>query len=320
MSNEQKVLGSFKAQAANSEVTGVKKTDLYRVPPNELHEEPGFNERDYLDPDVIEQIEGFAQSYMAGEFVPPLVVRIDAQTGKKLVVDGHQRRKGALLAIERGHVIEHLDCIPFRGSDVDRVVVQLTSERGLKLKPLGIAMNYLKLHRMGKSNTEIATRVNRTAPHVESMLLLATANSDVHDLVKSESVAASVAIEAVRNHGEKAGQFLAGKLVEAKASGKTKVKASAVKQWAPPRKTALKIYNSINPVFDVIAKNPELSKLLDHETEFNPDKLKGKSVMLDAATVVALCREFKAAQAMSDKRNGQSAESAPHNDAAGSSE
>jgi ParB-like chromosome segregation protein Spo0J len=320
MSNDPKILGSFKAQAANSEVTGVKKTDLFRVRPQELHHEPGFNERDYNDPDVIAQIEGFCHSFMTGEFEPPLVVRIDPLTGPKFLVDGHQRHKGALLAIERGHGVEHLDCIPVRGSDADRVVVQLTSERGLKLKPLGIAMNYLKLLRMGKDNAEIAARVNRTVTHVESMLVLATANSDVHALVKADAVSASGAIEAVRAHGEKAGEFLKAKLAQAQANGKTRVKAAAIKDWAPPRMTAMKIYNSISPVFDVIARNPEWSKLLDRDSDFNPDKLKGKSVILDAAAVVAICREFKAAKAMSEKRNGQSDESAAQDDAAGPSE
>lgn len=320
MSNETKVLGSFKAQAANSEVTGVKKTDLFRVPPQELHHEPGFNERDYNDPDVIAQIEGFCAAFMAGEFVPPVVVRIDPLTGVKYLVDGHQRQKGALLAIERGHQIEHLDCVPFRGNDADRVVVQLTSERGLKLKPLGIAMNYLKLHRMGKDNAEIAKRVNRTVTHVESMLVLATANSDVHALVKADAVSASSAIEAVKAHGEKAGDFLSGKFEQAKAKGQTKVKASAIKDWAPPRKTALKIYKSINPVFDVIAKNPELNKLLDADADFDPTKLQGKTVTLNAATVVAMCREFKAAQVMNQKRSSQTDEPDSYNDAADSSE
>ncbi|CAN7647521.1 hypothetical protein LJR129_005042 [Acidovorax sp. LjRoot129] len=314
MSNESKIYTSFKAKAANGAETGVKKTDIFRVPPKDLLHEPGFNERDYNDPDVIAQIEGFCAAFMAGEFVPPLVVRIDPLTGLFYLVDGHQRQKGALLAIERGFEIEHLDCIPFRGNDVDRVVVQLTSERGLKLKPLGIALNYLKLHRMGKKNSEIAARVNRTVTHVESMLVLATANADVHELVKAESVSASGAIEAVKAHGEKAGEFLSGKLVQAKAQGKSTVKASAIKDWAPPRKMALKIYKSVNPLFDVVAKNPELNKLLDPDSDFNPEKLQGKMVQLSAAAVVALCREFKAAQAMSQKR-GQTEEAASKDDA-----
>ena len=64
---------------------------MFRVPPQDLHFEPGFNERDYESPECKAQIESFAKAYQAAEFVPPLVVRIDAATGLKYVVEGHQR-------------------------------------------------------------------------------------------------------------------------------------------------------------------------------------------------------------------------------------
>lgn len=66
---------SLKGMAADPSVAGVKKTDLFRVDPRLLHEEEGFNLRDYDDPDVVAHIEGFAESYASGRYVPPLVVR-----------------------------------------------------------------------------------------------------------------------------------------------------------------------------------------------------------------------------------------------------
>ena len=66
---------SLKSMAADSSNAAVKKTDIYRVDPRLLVEEEGFNLRDYSDPEVIEHIEKFAQSYANGVPVPPLVVR-----------------------------------------------------------------------------------------------------------------------------------------------------------------------------------------------------------------------------------------------------
>lgn len=87
MNAPQPVLKSFKAQAA-SELTNVKKDDAFKIPPGDLMEEPGFNERDYSDPLVIEQIRKFANAYKAGLFVPPVIVRIDPATGNRYMVEG----------------------------------------------------------------------------------------------------------------------------------------------------------------------------------------------------------------------------------------
>ena len=191
MTSTEKLATSFKALAANSAETNVKKTDLYRIPPDKLQEEEGFNARDYDDPEVIAQIESFADAYSNGRYVPPLIVRIDSGTGGIFVVEGHLRRKGANLAIERGAPIQHLDCTPFRGNDTDRVTVMLTSAQGLPLKPLGVAESYLRLTRMGLSVADISKRLCRTVTHVENMLTLATSNSDVHTMVRKGEVAAT---------------------------------------------------------------------------------------------------------------------------------
>ena len=305
MTTAEKVLGSFKAQAANSAETGVKKTDLYRIPPQKLLEEPGFNAREYDDPEVQTQIEAFAQAYMDGAYVPPLIVRIDAVTGEFFVVDGHQRRRGALLAIERGAPIEHLDCLPFRGNDMDRVLLMLTSAEGLKLKPLGVADSYLRLIRMGKTSAEVAKRVNRTSSHVDAMLILATANSDVHALVRSGDVAATTAIEAVRAHGEKAGTFLSGKLLEAQANGKKTLKPSAIKRWVPPRKMVESLYESIEPIFKSLETQEEAMALLNQTNDPEAPQAEGQKVWVDAAALLKLCRVFQDAEALKQKRSNE---------------
>lgn len=313
MSNvDNKVLGSFKAQAAHGTETGVKKTDMFRVPPQDLLEEEGFNQRDYDSPECVAQIEGFAKAYQAGEFVPPLVVRIDASTGFKYIVEGHQRKRGALIAITRGADLSHLDCLPFRGNDVDRLVVQARSERGLKLTALGLSNIYLKLHRLGKTNAEIAERMDVSGTQVEAMLVLATAPSDVQAMVKAGTVAASVAIEAVRKYGEKAGAKLAEKLVEAKAQGKDKVKASAVKDWAPPRKVSQTLYTSITPVFKALASDDGIKKFLKKGAEINPAELEGMTMTLElsAADVIELCRNYQVAEQLRTKASNPKAKPA----------
>lgn len=51
-----------------------------------------------------------------------------------------------------------------------------------------------------------------------------------------KDMAANVAIETVQKHGENAGKVLEQAKEKAAKQGKTKVTASVVKEWLPPRK------------------------------------------------------------------------------------
>lgn len=284
---------SFKSLAANSKETGVKKDDIFKVPPEQLKEEPGFNERDYSDPRVIQKIEDFAHAYASGAFVPPLVIRIDALTGDLIIVEGHQRRRGALLAISRGATLPHLVCVPFRGNDRDRVMVQLSSQDGLKLTAVGVARNYLKLIRMGMTEEEIAAERNKSPVHIRDMLVLAEASSDVQRMVNDDSVGATLAIEVIRQYGEGAGEYLRAKLDEAQKAGKTKITPSAVREWFPPRKIIGGIYSSVNSVvstFDA-KKRRELAEL----EKLDPRQLKGRKIEVDAGVILELYRSWASA-------------------------
>jgi hypothetical protein len=48
---------SFKAQASHSDQTGVKKDDVFKIPPHLSWRSQGSNERDYDDPRVVAKIE-----------------------------------------------------------------------------------------------------------------------------------------------------------------------------------------------------------------------------------------------------------------------
>ena len=129
--------------------------------------------------------------------------------------------------------------------------------------------------------------------------------------MNSGAVSASTAIEVVRKHGEKAGEFLSGKLQEAIAQGKTSVKAAAVKEWAPPRKVSLNLFSSITPVFTAVAEDEGLKELLARTDDIDPAELEGKTVTLSAASVLALCRNFQIADQLKNKRTGPTPDSHP---------
>lgn len=278
---------SLKNLAADPDVS-VKKADLYRVGLDVLVEDEGFNLRNPDDPDVVAHIESLSIAYASGQYVPPLIVRA-RDDGKVAVVDGHCRRRAALKAVaERGAVIEYLDCVAFKGSDVERVEVMLRAADGLKLTPLEQALGYLRLRRMGLTNADIGARVNRTGARIEQLMILATANADVHALVRSGSVTADAAIEAVREHGELAGQVLQGKVTEAKDAGKGKVTRGVLRGPSIPPKIVTNVVGSVAGVLKSLDAKTRRT-LAGFET-VDPKELRGKKVEVDAAALLALVR------------------------------
>lgn len=209
---------SLKAMA-EGKVKGVQKTTNFQVDPKLLEVEDGFNAR----PIDWEHVQAMMESVLAGSVLPPIFVRVDG--GRVIVVDGHHRLAAMLKLIEQGHDIRRMDCIQFRGNDVDRIALMLTSAQGKPLTPLEAGLQYKKLVSMLLTPKEIAAKVGKTDQHVRDMLMLANANSDVHRMIQDGSIAAKTALQFIREYGGDAGVKIKEKLKDAQGVGKKKVTA-----------------------------------------------------------------------------------------------
>ena len=154
---------------------------------------------------------------------------------------------------------------------------------------------------------EVAKQVQRTTQQVEAMLLLAQASSDVQRMVSSGQVSATAAIEVIRTHGDKAGSHLQKLFEEAKASGKTKVKPSAFREWVPPRKQASQIYASIGNMVKSLESNGVPEEIINAAEGVDPQTLAGQVVTVDASALVQLIQAFKQAEKLKAKRSGTDA-------------
>ncbi|WP_273457020.1 ParB/RepB/Spo0J family partition protein [Nevskia ramosa] len=221
----------------------VKKADLYKVKLEDLLVEEGFNLR-VKDQALEDHIESIKAAIIAGSFIPPLAVRA-ADGNKVLVVDGHCRREAYIRAKNEGHEIDQISCVDFKGNDADRVAAIITTASGKALSPLEMAVGVKRLRAFGKSPAEIAVMIAKTGTHVENLLLLADANSDVQKAVRDGSIAASTAIEMVRKHGEGAGGIIKSAVDKATSEGKKKVTPKMVEVALPPKKAITGIYSSL---------------------------------------------------------------------------
>lgn len=232
----------------------IKRADAMKVPYKVIRVKAGFNLRE-LDAEYEAGIEELTAYIMAGGVIPPLEVVALADGSGVEIVDGHRRYDALSRAIARGMPIELVAIIGFQGNETDRQARIFTSNKNFQLRPLEAARGFKRFRGAGLDSAEIATIVHFSRTHVENYLVLADAERDVQDLVRACKVSADVAIEAVRKLGAKAGEFLAGKVNQAKAAGKSKVTPSTIHGRALPRKVVSPLIASVDTFVKALDPN-----------------------------------------------------------------
>lgn len=233
---------SFKQMIADKEI---KRADAMKAQLEDLHEEPGFNLRAEGE-DLEASIAALAEFIFAGGKIPALEVRPRAEGGL-WIVDGHRRTRALNKLDAEGRlprtpkkedpsILEYWVSVDaFTGNDADRLARVITSQEGRKLEPLELATGYKRLIAFGWTVDQVAKAVGKTRQHVDQMLTLSSANSDVLKMVEAGTVAPATAVEMVRKHGEGAGAVLTEELGKAQAQGKAKVTAGTMKGATVPR-------------------------------------------------------------------------------------
>lgn len=208
-----------------------KRADAVQVRYESIHIEPGFNLRQSGE-ELDESIEALTQHIVGGGKFPPLEVRIRAEGGV-WVVDGHRRHAAIGRALERGAPLRNpkdqqvwIHVVYFEGNDADRTARIITSAANKPLTQIEVAEGYKRLRGFGWSAADIAAKVSKTAEHVQQLLALGNANSDVRSMVVAGKVSASHAAKTARKHGEQAGAVLQEELQVANAKGKSRITAS----------------------------------------------------------------------------------------------
>lgn len=206
--------------------TDITTRKTYLLGIDELYVETNYNIRD-IDQTHVEE---FRDSFIAGEHVPPLAVKV-TEKGIK-IIDGHHRYYGAKLAQEAGFTLR-LECKDFVGSEADSVAFMVTSSQGRALLPLERAAAYQRLVNQGLEPAEIAAKVKRSITDVEQHLQLLTVGEPLIEMVKSGEVAATTAVALQREHGVKASSVAQEQMQKAKAAGKKKLtKTDAMPQFS----------------------------------------------------------------------------------------
>lgn len=281
----------------------LKRADAMKARLDDIHEEPGFNLRTE-SADLQESIRALAHYIAAGGIIPALEVRPRAEGGV-WVVDGHRRRRALRIARdELGAPVEWVNIVAFVGNDADRTARIISSAEGRGLSMLEVGRGYLRLHRaFNKSLPEIASMFGKTPQHVAHVLVLATANADVQQLVEDGRVSGSHAVAVVRQHGEGAGDVLRAELDKAAQQGKARVTPAMMH----PRRLPARITDEVVGAAESFVGGLD-ARVLQTLQGLKSGRLdKGATVQVPAEALQKMLDALQQAQAARDKQQARAA-------------
>lgn len=252
-------------QLAENKTAGIQKATYFKVSPDVVEFEAGFNLREE-GPELDAHIERLYLAMKEGAYIPPIDVSVES--GRVIARDGHCRTRAARRLIAEG--IEYqLEARQLRGNDADAVFHMLGSAQGKAFTPLEQGRGFLRLLRFGFEVSEIAKKTGLHRSTIENGLALAEAPAAVQSMVAEGKVSSSLALQTVREHGTGAAEKLEAAVKTAEAVGKKKATAKHV-ALKPPK---------ASPAMDLVKRLAEVNIMVSN---------------LDRATIEALVKEARA--------------------------
>lgn len=172
----------------------VKRSDVFIVPIDELHEEPGFNAR--LNYEGIQEFADFIRENGVLA-LPPLFVY--TKQGRIYISDGHRRIRAVRLVSEEGVEIKGIPCQNDPLNEEERTLAMITRNSGAPLTKLEQGMVFLRMLRFGWQQNQIAKKVAKSPAYVNQCIALANAPQKVQDLLTTRVVNDSTVLTMLGN-------------------------------------------------------------------------------------------------------------------------
>ncbi|KVX53088.1 ParB/RepB/Spo0J family partition protein [Burkholderia stagnalis] len=217
--------GNIKAAAA---AAGATSADLWMVPYEQLHYDPADNVRP-VDPEWVTHLTALISEngYDKGSPLHCYARKVD---GKDLlyVYKGQHRYLAAGNAIKAGKNLGKIPVVVRDAKTVNRadmVIDGYLSNDSKRSSPLDLAAAVAELRDIhGMTLASICKRLNVTDQTIRDVGLLERAPAELHQLVRDGTIAGTLAIEQIRQHGgDKALERIVVGISKAAEAGKQKV-------------------------------------------------------------------------------------------------
>ncbi len=281
------VTGSVKGHLNSIES---KRSDVWNVKVEEINVLPGFNPRIQND-DYTAHIKKLTDLIMANGFrgdrpLSGVVLKMDGKD-QLFIYDGHCRLEATKQAMKAGAEIERLPVVVApKGTSLEDITAEVVnSSAGKQLSPLEVGIVCKRLISYGWDATMVANRLSITTVYVDQLLTVVGSPLKVREMIQVGKVSLSVALDALRKHGDKAVEVLEQSLNNAEKSGKARVTASMLpgaKRKSVIRKSAPQLHAVAERImgdkgFQALSEEvrKELMALLSQIKNAEPEKAEG---------------------------------------------
>ncbi|WP_316389804.1 ParB N-terminal domain-containing protein [Enterobacter cloacae] len=205
----------------------IKRTDTGMfISLDDIHVREGFNIREDDERTRLANDDLF-DYLMNGGVVPPIEV-VPRDEGGVYIVEGHRRHLAYQRCRDAGKPVNRIHIMPFYGNDLKQKARIFTSASQLSLSPIDQINGIRDFAPFNLTPAEIAKEIHKSVAWVEKLIALSNANHDVQKAVKAGEISVDVAIDRVKEFGEKAGEVLQKDKASAAAKGKKKVTRSVI--------------------------------------------------------------------------------------------
>lgn len=205
----------------------IKRTDTGMfISLDDIHVREGFNIREDDERTRLANDDLF-DYLMNGGVVPPIEV-VPRDEGGVYIVEGHRRHLAYQRCRDAGKPVNRIHIMPFYGNNLKQKARIFTSASQLSLSPIDQINGIRDFAPFNLTPAEIAKEIHKSVAWVEKLIALSNANHDVQKAVKAGEVSVDVAIDRVKEFGEKAGEVLQKDKASAAAKGKKKVTRSVI--------------------------------------------------------------------------------------------
>jgi ParB/RepB/Spo0J family partition protein len=218
------------------------------IDPRIIVVEDGHNPRDYSLPENRAHLDELKRSIRENGTLMPLLVRYDVAAKSAILVDGECRLRANLELIAEGVEILAVPTVQVSGgNEADRLLKSITANTGKPLSKWELGTAFQRLRNFGWSDEQIATKTGYRATFIVDAMALADAPVEVKQMLSSQAVTPSLALEHLRVNGSAAVQSLQAIASERKARGKRGPAGRPVikAQPAPPSPAILAVVQEL---------------------------------------------------------------------------
>jgi len=207
-----------------------QRRDYQMIDPRLIEVEPSFNPRNYDLPENSAHLDELKISIGEIGLIQPLIVRLNKETGRAILLDGECRLRAILELIAEGHpVLSDADvpCFPAPAGSNDeatRLLTAITANTGKPLSKWELGAAFQKLYNLGLSPEKIMARTGYSKAFIAQSMELADAPDEVKKLLSSQAVTPSLALAELRANGSAAVQNLQARAHAAHSSGQKTAK------------------------------------------------------------------------------------------------